>query len=194
MQEIGTGKSIAFLYVFSVEGLALYVARDHRPDLYARTRETRKVLFPQFRRLADNRESEGGKRSDMVVPQDNQIIIFHHELFQPQVILFPALDILLQKLHLVLPQESGDFRRAHIETEVVESIFGLEFRADIEFFPPFMLLLGGEVPVPAVGAHDAQHFGEILIVGTNHSALNGGHVVCHKKGKTCPQAKIAGFS
>ncbi len=74
-------------------------------------------------------------------------------------------------------EKSGDFRRPHIERQLVEDVFRVKLRGDAVIPAQAYLLGRSEIAIPAVRASHAKHGRQILIVGDQHPALDGRHVV-----------------
>src|SRR3989338_9044652 len=96
-------------------------------------------------------------------------------LKSPEVFL-PLLHDFVPESNLGVPYKSLDFSRADIIAKVVERIFREEFFYVVKR-SPLGLCLSREVAVPSVRANHHQHVVEILIVGTDHAALDGGDMM-----------------
>ena len=194
MDQVGSGEIVDPGNILSEKGLPLDVAGDHGPHFHTGFGETLDGGLSELRGAAENRKGKTGQALDVpsVKRQVNGIPTEH--ISEEMVVLFPEPDSFREILKLPTSEKAGDFGGPKVESEIVEGILGLELVGNVKAGTPFGLLLRGQIAIPAVGTHDAQHLAQVKIVGDGHAAFDGRHVVGHEKRGTGCQTKIAAQS
>src|SRR6266700_1032798 len=192
VDEVGAGQLENSLGVLDIERLALDVAGDHGPHLDPGIGKAGKVFIAHRNVPAQYREGETGQQTDVIVLQRYELGVALRRRFEAQMVPLSLLESLGHVLQLMQPDEPGDLGGPQVVAEVVENVFRLEFAADAEPLAPFLLLRRREVAVPAVGSDDAEHLGEVFVVGARDPSLDRGHVMGDVEREARAHAEIAG--
>src|SRR5438477_193045 len=194
VNEVGVRESVCRRDMLSVERLQLNISGDHRPNLDAGFSKSGAVPKEDVPALADERHRERRDGRNMAVVDRNKGRIGGHHALDFAVVAQSRRYIFRQQSKLSKPEETCDLGRANVKCQIIERVLGIELGTDVMLFAQAYLIHRRKVSVPTVRPRHAEHGRELRIVGSQHAAFDGGHMVRDKERERGRRTKTAGLA